>query len=232
MHPSQQSGSSIVFSQHRISTILNTSHQGFPPIPASTGEFLSTGVNERATFFGCDPTKNPPEFPMVIYFPNSPPVNGDDPVTKLVIFSRAIGTYTDLSLYSTGTFKLSYTNIHTTLFLDQAHTNTLSGFTPNSTGPDSNFGVCLQCAAIDRARYKVSPIVERSETCQTCFTKYCFDPNNPPNGGEIVGRKLVFVDPDPQGLSKVEGFLGRAKIGLIVGLSLLVVALLATGFTV
>jgi len=75
------SGSSIVFSQQRISTILNTSHQSFPPIPSSTSQFISTGVNERATFFGCDPT-NSSEYPLVVYFPNSPPVNGDDPVTK------------------------------------------------------------------------------------------------------------------------------------------------------
>lgn len=51
-------------------------------MPASTDQFISTGVNMRATFFGCFPTQNPPEYPIVIYLPNSPPINGDDPVTK------------------------------------------------------------------------------------------------------------------------------------------------------
>lgn len=110
------------------------------------------------------------------------------------------------------------------------HANTISGFTPNSTSPDSNFGKCLQCAAIDRARFKVSPVISRSDFCSTCFKQYCFDPNNPPSSSEIVGRKYAFVDPDPQGVSKVEGFLGEHKVPLIVGLALLVLVIVAAVF--
>lgn len=110
------------------------------------------------------------------------------------------------------------------------HANTISGFTPNSTSPDSNFGKCLQCAAIDRARFKVSPVISRSDFCSTCFKQYCFDPANPPSSSEIVGRKYAFVDPDPQGVSKVEGFLGEHKVPLIVGLVLLVLVIVAAVF--
>lgn len=60
-----------------------------------------------------------------------------------------------------------------------------------------------------------------------CFQQYCYDPNNPPSASEIVGRRLQFVDPDPQGISKVEGFLSRDKIGLIVGLLVLVLVVAA-----
>lgn len=78
-------GTSPISSAHRIATVLNTSHQTFPPLPANQSEFLSTGVNQRPTFFGCNPTQTPPEWPLFIYFPNSPPNNGDDPATKYVL---------------------------------------------------------------------------------------------------------------------------------------------------
>ena len=80
------SGSSLVFSQQRMTNLLSSSHQAFPPIPANTSEFISTGTNQRITFFGCNPTQNPPEYPLLIYLPNMPPANGDDPVTKYVYF--------------------------------------------------------------------------------------------------------------------------------------------------
>lgn len=103
---------------------------------------------------------------------------------------------------------------------DQVHNNTISGFVPNTTDADPNFGRCLQCAAVDRARYKISPVVIRSDFCQTCFTQYCFDPQNPPSLSEVPNRKQVFVDPDPQGL---EDFLSENKFKLIGGLIGLVV---------
>ncbi|KAI5118461.1 hypothetical protein M0805_006280 [Coniferiporia weirii] len=202
-------GSSIIFSSQRMTNLLQTSHQAFPPIPASTSDFLSTGVNQRPTFFGCFPAQNPPEFPLVIYLPNSPPINGDDPVTN------------------TGTFKIQYTGKHSTIFLDQAHDSTILGFTPNSSDPDANFGKCLQCAAIDRARYKVTPVVSRSDFCSACFKQYCFDQSNPPSESEIVGRKYQFVDPDPQGISKVEDFLSEHKVPIIVGSVALVIVIAA-----
>ncbi|TDL25988.1 phospholipase B [Rickenella mellea] len=205
-------GTSPIFSQQRITSLLNTSHQGFPPIPSSSAEFLSTGVNQRPTFFGCNPTQTPPEYPLFIYLPNSPPATGDAPVTN------------------TGTFKLSYTQKFTTLFLSQAFQSASSGFNINATGPDPGFGKCLQCAAIDRARLKFTPSPPRSPICSDCFDQYCYDPKNPPSAGDIVGRKYGHVDPDPQGLSRVEGFLGKSKVPLII--SFLVLALLiAAGVT-
>ena len=78
------SGSSILFTSSRLSTLLQDSHQAFPPIPATPDAFISTGVRQRPTLFGCDPTQVPPEFPLVLYLPNSPPIDGDDPVTKYV----------------------------------------------------------------------------------------------------------------------------------------------------
>jgi lysophospholipase len=104
---------------------------------------------------------------------------------------------------STDTFKIQYTQKHTSLFIDQAYQNSISGFKPNSLGADPNWGKCLQCAAIDRSRFKLSPVPDRSQFCAQCFQQYCFDPAHPPSKDEIPGRKSTFKDPDPQGLDKV-----------------------------
>jgi len=182
-------------------------------------------VNLRPTFFGCDPTQTPPEFPLVIYFPNAPPVNGIDPVTN------------------TGAFKTSYTILHQNLFLDQCFSLGTSGFVANTTSPDANFPQCLQCAAIDRARLRasqasanstsnptsnstVSPI-PRSDFCQRCFTQYCYNPNDPPSAADIPGRKVVFVDPDPaSALSKAERFVEKHGVPLFIGIGVGVVLLI------
>ncbi len=81
-------------------------------------------------------------------------------------------------------------------------------------GADPEFGSCLQCAAIDRARLKTNPITPRSDICLKCFKKYCFDPVNPPPEGQIVGRRFQFKDPDPLGL---KSFFEKNKIAIIVG---------------
>ena len=77
--PTGRSGTAIRASRERINGLLAASHQGFPPVP---DDFAATGVSLRPTFFGCDPARSPPEWPLVIYIPNAPPVNGVDPVTK------------------------------------------------------------------------------------------------------------------------------------------------------
>ncbi|KAJ7123198.1 phospholipase B [Mycena epipterygia] len=216
-------GTGAIATSSRLSSILLASHQQFPPIPQTAADWVSTGVRQRPTFFGCDPTQSPAEYPLVIYLPNAPPITGDNPVTN------------------TGTFVLTYPLKHTQLFLDQVHFNTISGFTrvplhvsiyvPNANTPDPNFGICLQCAAVDRARTKVSPVVARSSICSQCFQQYCYDPAHPPSQSELPNRKLVFVDPTPQGLTKVEGFLGTNKFKLLGGVIGLVVfiALLSGG---
>ena len=91
--------------------------------------------------------------------------------------------------------KLSYTLEHTQLFLDQAHNNTISGFVPNSNSADPNWGKCLQCGAIDRARYKTNPVTPRSEFCTTCFQQYCYNATNPPSRTELPNRNLTYFDP-------------------------------------
>lgn len=133
--------------------------------------------------------------------------------------------------YSTATFQLTYTQLHTHLFFDQVYNNIVSGFTPNSSNADPNWGKCLQCAAFDRGRSRAVPSIPRSSICSQCFKQYCFDPTNPPSLAELPNRKLAFVDPDPQGLTKVELFFDDNKFKLLGGFIGLVtfIALLAIG---
>ncbi|SJL12245.1 uncharacterized protein ARMOST_15668 [Armillaria ostoyae] len=196
------SGDAPLFTANRTLKFLNDTHQQFPPIPSTSQEFVDAGANQRPTFFGCDPQQSPPEYPLVIYLPNSPPLTGDNPVTN------------------TDTFKLSYTQKHSQLFIDQVFSNTIGGFVPNSNSPDSNFGECVQCAAIDRARLKSTPSVPRSDLCSKCFQQYCFDPTNPPTQSELPNRKYVFVDPDSQ------SYFQRHKAAIIGGVVGGVVALI------
>ncbi|KAL0581866.1 hypothetical protein V5O48_000234 [Marasmius crinis-equi] len=192
-------GTAQIITSKRLNTILKPSHQSFPPIPPDAQTWIDTGIRSRPTFFGCDPAQ-PPEYPLMIYLPNAPPLNGDNPVAN------------------TATFRLTYTLKHSNLMFDQVYKNTISGFVPNTNDADSEFGKCLQCAAIDRARLKVQPTIPRSDICTKCFKQYCFDPQNPPKLSEVPNRKLVFVDPDPQGLDRLSGFLGKNKFKFIGGL--------------
>jgi lysophospholipase len=167
----------------------------------------------------------------VIYLPNAPPANGDDPVTKYISYWFIVAIIYSRAVYSTNTFKLSYSLHHTQLFLDQAHGNTISGFVPNALGPDPNWGKCLQCASVDRSRYKLNPMLPRSDICSKCFSQYCFDPQNPPSKNQLPGRKTAFKDPDPQsGFDKVKSLAGKIKYPLIavaVGTLVVIGALIA-----
>ncbi|KIY70399.1 hypothetical protein CYLTODRAFT_347742 [Cylindrobasidium torrendii FP15055 ss-10] len=188
---------SLLATKERIASVVKDSHQGFPPIPNSVDECVSTGVNMRPTFFGCEPgNTTAPEYPLLVYLPNSPPLTGEDPATN------------------TGTFKLSYTEKHQRFFMDQVHKNTIGGFKPNSNDADDNFGRCLQCAAVDRSRMLSS--IERSSFCSDCFKQYCYDPANTPTKDALPNRKQAFVDPDPQDF---DDFFERNKKEIIIGVS-------------
>jgi len=108
------------------------------------------------------------------------------------------------------------------MFLTQSQGSAYNGFMEGQLGADPEYGTCLQCAAIDRARLKTNPITPRSDICSRCFKKYCYDPVNPPPEGQIVGRRYEFNDPDPFGIrtfyegNKSSIIVGGVFVGLIV----------------
>jgi lysophospholipase len=170
---------------------------------------------------------------MMIYLPNSPPLNVDDPVSKQYTCHLHYKT-NRIHLppsYSTLTFKLDYTPKHMQRFLDQVHANVISGFVPNQKIPDPNFGKCIQCAAIDRARYKSNPPLVRSDFCSRCFEQYCYDPKNSPSSSELLSRILTFVDPDPSDPDPpvLPIFISRAEVGIIIGFVSVTLVIAAIG---
>ncbi|KAG9053771.1 Lysophospholipase 1 [Serendipita sp. 407] len=177
--------------------------QPLPPLP-SEEIAVRDQLNLRPTFFGCDPS-SVPEWPLVISLPNAPPADGSLPVTN------------------TDTFKLTYTDRHSELFLDQAFGTATSGFVPGQLGADPEWAQCLQCAVVDRQRFKHQPVIPRSQQCQRCFSRYCYDPANPPRAEDlkVVGRQFKFTDPDPQ-----KGFFERNKKTIIIVASVVGVVLL------
>ena len=132
--------------------------------------------------------------------------------------------------FSTPTFQLQYTPLHSRIFFDQAHNTTINGFTPYANTPDPNWGGCLQCAAIDRSRYKITPSPPRSSFCSQCFLQYCYDPQNPPSSAELPNRHLQFVDPDPVGLDQLEDFLDYSRYKLMGGFIGLFMFMFMSGF--
>jgi lysophospholipase len=73
---------SLYAARNRTQQVTTSVVQQFPPIPDNQADIGRLGLNRRPTFFGCDPKENPAEFPLLIYIPNAPPVDGSDPVTK------------------------------------------------------------------------------------------------------------------------------------------------------
>ncbi|KAM0755624.1 hypothetical protein T439DRAFT_308052 [Meredithblackwellia eburnea MCA 4105] len=154
-------GTSLIATADRIAGYFQRNFSSFPPIPKTAEDFVQQGLNLRPTFFGCNTTGNGNSsvlgnYPIVVYLPNSPPVDVGD------------NTY----LTNTSTFKLDYSMSDQVSFLEAAHQNGLKGFTANGQTQDPDWPLCLKCAAVDRARTRAG--VERSAACSTCLNKYCW----------------------------------------------------------
>ncbi|GAA5947133.1 hypothetical protein JCM3765_002172 [Sporobolomyces pararoseus] len=156
-------GTSLLATADRAANYSN-GFRNFPPIPANADEFVAQGLNLRPTFFGCNSTakgnmssSSNESYPIVVYLPNAPaPV--ENPF-----------------LTNTSTFTLSYSYEEVEAFLDSATLNAKKGFpNPNTpTTPDSEFGLALKCATVDRARQRAG--LERSSACQNLFNRYCWN---------------------------------------------------------
>lgn len=149
-------GTSLLATADRAAN-YSQGYWSFPPIPATSDDFVEQGLNVRPVFFGCNATNmanmtDNDAYPIVVYLPNAP-VAGSSYSTN------------------TSTFQLNYDIEDVVSFLDNAHTNALKGFSLNSTR-DDQLAQCLKCAVVDRARTRA--MIQRSEICEQCFTRYCW----------------------------------------------------------
>ncbi|EEB95699.1 hypothetical protein MPER_05289, partial [Moniliophthora perniciosa FA553] len=74
-------GSSPITTATRQQKLLQSSHQKFPPIPMDPQVWIETGIRARPTFFGCN-ARTKGDYPLVIYLPNAPPLDGSAPAAN------------------------------------------------------------------------------------------------------------------------------------------------------
>ncbi len=83
----------------------------------------------------------------------------------------------------------------------------------------------LNTELVFNAQPSTNPVTPRSDICSNCFKKYCYDPENPPPEGQIVGRRFKFKDPDPFG---IKSFYLAHKAGVIIAAIIVGLGLIAT----
>lgn len=123
----------------------------FPAIPDDR-TFINLGLNNNPTFFGCNASNftlaaGQTVPPLVVYLPNAPYTTDSN-----------VSTFTD-----------SYS-------LAQRNDIILNGLNAGSQGNatlDSEWPACVACAALSRSLVRTRTAVPA--TCQSCFTKYCWN---------------------------------------------------------
>lgn len=119
----------------------------FPVIP-DVNTFVNLGLNNRPTFFGCDPKNiSGPPSPLIVYLPNSP----------YVYFSNV------------STFDPAYNNTQRDAIVENGYYVATRG---NGT-IDSQWPTCVGCAIMSRSWYRTGSQVP--QVCSACFSNYCWN---------------------------------------------------------
>lgn len=117
----------------------------FPSVP-DQNTFVNLGLNERPTFFGCDPSNSTgkPPAPLVTYIPNNP--------------------YTYMSNISTLALELNDT---------ERDKLVLNGYNVATMGNSTEWSVCIGCAIISRSLHRTN--TSMPSACLDCFHQYCWN---------------------------------------------------------
>lgn len=145
----------------------------FPYVP-STSVFLSEGLTQKPTFFGCNALDLEPllkkgqnvsdvyKSPLIVYTANRE-------------FSYDSGK---------STFKLSYSNSER----DSMIQNGFEVATRDNLELDSEFAACVSCAIIRREQERQG--IAQTDQCQQCFEKYCWYPPSRVNASTVSPEAL------------------------------------------
>ncbi|GAB1311016.1 Lysophospholipase 1 [Madurella fahalii] len=175
----------------------------FPPVPDDK-TFISLGLNNRPTFFGCDPANftlaSPDQVvpPLIVYIPNAP--------------------YTAMSNVST--FTPSYT-------AEQRDAIIRNGFDAATQGNgtlDTQWAKCVACAVVSRSLARTR--TPAPPECASCFERYCW------NGETAATLTNVAASGEYEPTFKIAdasqsagSSMPRSMVGLVVGLFAMVVIL-------
>jgi lysophospholipase len=133
----------------------------FPAVPTSLDVFAAANLTARPTFFGCTPhaasvDAKPPPGPLLVYIANgAPPRDGAAPLTN------------------TSTLQSVYAPDELRGMLAQSFDTATQGADVGGAREDREWGACLACAVVDRARARAG--VARSGVCVGCFARYCWE---------------------------------------------------------
>ncbi|KAJ7111443.1 lysophospholipase [Mycena epipterygia] len=153
-------GASLIATQERMQ-IFQSGLATFPTVPSTLDIFASANLTSRPAFFGCNPPAPSPAAPgppgpLLVYIANgAPPRDGAPPLTN------------------TSTFQSVYTAPEMQGMLAQTFVAATQGADLGPARADREWGACLACAVVDRARAREG--VPRSGVCSTCFARYCWE---------------------------------------------------------
>lgn len=146
----------------------NASGLAFPIIPP-VSNFVSHKYTTKPVFFGCNEkltTTGDSRSPIVLYLANAP--------------------YSSYMNYSAGT------NVMSPQQMNDIFVNSFNLVTQGNGTLDSEWPVCLGCAAIERSLKKAG--MQTPPQCSTCFKKYCWDGHLVTGSNKSVDLSLV-LDP-------------------------------------
>ncbi|KAF7343261.1 Lysophospholipase [Mycena venus] len=153
-------GASLIATQERMQ-IFPRGLAAFPAVPTTLDGFAAANLTLRPTFFGCTPAQSEYKThaapgPLLVYIANgAPPRDGSPPLTNT---STGQSVYTDAEMQG---------------MLTQTFAAATQGAVVGSALEDKEWGACLACAVVDRARARQGE--KRSGVCETCFTRYCWE---------------------------------------------------------
>ncbi|RDW68877.1 Lysophospholipase [Aspergillus mulundensis] len=159
----------------------------FPPIPDQT-TFVNLGLNNRPTFFGCDPKNLTSSAsasipPLVVYLPNAP--------------------YTHAS--NTSTFKLTYSDEERDAMITNGYNVVTRANGTLDSSSSSTWTSCVACAILQRSTHRTNTSLPA--ICTTCFEEYCWD-------GSVNSTVVDGYEPTAYITEESAGSLGRSWPGL------------------
>ncbi|KAH6644279.1 lysophospholipase [Boeremia exigua] len=158
-------GSNLYFT----SVWANQAGLPFPTVPPPS-TFLARNYTLRPTFFGCNTsltTTGDDRSPIVLYMTNAP--------------------YSWYSNFTWGDPFMSRATFEGVLI------NSFDIVTQGNGTLDAEWPSCVACAAIDRSLARVG--MRRSDQCEKCFTKYCWDGSVESEDLSAVSSKGKTFDP-------------------------------------
>lgn len=141
----------------------------FPIVPEAA-TFVNRNFTSTPTFFGCNAnltTTNDTQAPIILWLPNTP-----------------YSTFTNYTAFGGD----GYSNEE----LSAIMTNSFNIATQGNRTLDSEWPECLACAAIDRSLSKMGR--PRTQQCDRCFARYCWDGVSDDNSPPVLDLPLK-LDP-------------------------------------